>query len=184
LDKSDCKEQSEFFIEKKNDIHINEQLHISSNYYPHKSLIYIRNRYVHHPSYHYDIYGIYSKEVLRSVFVLREVLVEGSRCLRIVDWIGQFEEIPDLRNEFQKLLVKRDAEYIDLMNYGIRSEVLNRIGFLKKDKNIIIPNNFEPFERKNATILLAFKTDRGKFTAFKGDSDQDRPNAGFYRPRN
>jgi hypothetical protein len=43
------------------------------------------------------------------------------------------------------------------------------------DGNLIIPNYFEPFEQKNVKIELAYKADF-PYVAFKGDSDQDRPN--------
>ncbi|EOW3520763.1 hypothetical protein ACOWVB_000374 [Campylobacter coli] len=51
------------------------------------------------------------------------------------------------------------------------------MGFnLKKqeDKNII-PNYFEPFEKKNILIKFAYKTKVNNYAIFKGDSDQDRP---------
>jgi len=38
-----------------------------------------------------------------------------------------------------------------------------------------VPDHFEPFERRNAPIRFALKTDRPA-VLFKGDGDQDRPN--------
>ena len=39
----------------------------------------------------------------------------------------------------------------------------------------IVPNHFEPFERRNATVRFALKSERPA-VLFKGDGDQDRPN--------
>ena len=43
-------------------------------------------------------------------------------------------------------------------------------------EEIIVPNYFEPFEKKNVKLEIAYKSKSDNYVAFKGDSDQDRPN--------
>ena len=102
--------------------------------------------------------------------------INGSKVIRIVDAIGQFQG--SLYDEFQAYLKEAGAEYIDLMNYGIDEDVFYQMGFRKLDLdgNLIIPNYFEPFEQRNVKIDIAWKADYENYVAFKGDSDQDRPN--------
>ena len=78
------------------------------------------------------------------------------------------------------ILKEYKAEYIDLYSYGLPLEVLKESKFLniKEIKGLIIPNHFEPFERKNIDIKYAYKNLIGGQTVrlFKADADQDRPN--------
>ena len=65
------------------------------------------------------------------------------------------------------------------MNYGIKKEVFLNMGFQLLDieqEDIILPNYFEPFEKRNVAIEIAYKAQYEGYVAFKGDSDQDRPN--------
>ena len=65
------------------------------------------------------------------------------------------------------------------MNYGLDEACFTRMGFQHLDLNqeeIIVPNYFEPFEKKNVKLEIAYKSKSDNYVAFKGDSDQDRPN--------
>ncbi|ECR3230011.1 hypothetical protein F1P34_03795 [Campylobacter coli] len=144
--------------------------------YPYKSINYIKKRYQQHPTYRYYFMGIYENEICKGVFIFRKIEANNAICLRIVDYLGNF--IPNCYYQFQKLLYKFNAEYIDFLCYYHQPEEIIQMGFsLKKqeDKNII-PNYFEPFEKKNISIKFAYKTKVNNYAIFKGDSDQDRPN--------
>ena len=71
-------------------------------------------------------------------------------------------------------------EYIDIFSLGLSEKILSKAGFIKinkKRKNIIIPNYFEPFIRRN--IDIKYFTDLKNLKnlrIFKSDGDQDRPN--------
>ncbi len=147
---------------------------------PGKSLAYLQNRYVLHPLYKYHIYSVADggKEV--GIIVVRVVSHGSSRALRIVDYYGSPESLLGTLEEFQELLRIHDAEYVDFYNLGFDEELVVRVGFLKRNQSsgIIIPNYFEPFEKKNINIAFAFKSDAAfHCLAFKGDSDQDRPSS-------
>ena len=62
------------------------------------------------------------------------------------------------------------------MNYGIPSDIIETLGFdlLDPKGNLVIPNYFEPFLRKNILIDIAIKS-KHDCVIFKADSDQDRP---------
>lgn len=145
-------------------------------YRPYKSIEYLKNRYVKHPIYKYKFYGVYNKQDLTTILVARIVQVKDAKVLRIVDALGELQG--SLYESFQKILHNIDAEYVDFMNYGISESVFFKMGFrkLELDGDLIIPNYFEPFEQCNVKIDIAWKADYENYVAFKGDSDQDRPN--------
>ena len=160
------------------EIHIEQiQERIDCTYRPRKSISYLKNRYLNHPFYKYCFWGIFDSERLVSIWTLRIIKMNKSRAIRIVDILGNIEYLPCLSAELQKMLVDIGAEYMDILNYGINEEVFFNLGFLKLNPigDVIIPNYFEPFERKNIRIEFAYKADFN-YVIFKGDSDQDRPN--------
>jgi hypothetical protein len=69
------------------------------------------------------------------------------------------------------------AEYADVHNWGIDPALFEAAGFSPVDPGgaDIVPDHFEPFERRNTRILFALKTGRPA-VLFKGDGDRDRPN--------
>jgi len=147
----------------------------AGNMRPKKTIEYLMNRYARHPVYAYDFYGIFLSGKLTAIFVIREITVNKARCLRIVDIAGDINKVTSIETEMERLLVQRKAEFIDCLNYGIPESFFHNMGFLTRTDNIIIPNYFEPFERRNVDIDFAYKTKRENYIIFKGDSDQDRP---------
>ena len=144
-------------------------------YHPNKNTTYIKNRYLKHPYYHYSLLGIYRKEEPLCLWVTREIEVEGHRCIRIVDMIGDLEKIKNMKGQAIAYLKERDAEYIDCYNYGIDKHAFLQAGFKEVEKDTIIPNYFEPFEKKNVDIHYAAYA-KNPIVIFKADGDQDRPN--------
>ena len=151
-------------------------LQVSPAYRPLKSIEYLINRYVMHPVYKYRFLGIQLKGTVVAILVVRFVEAMGSMVIRIVDALGELQG--SLYEPLQDLLHTTGAEYIDIMNYGIDENVFYRMGFRKLDLegDLIIPNYFEPFEQCNVKIDIAWTADYDNYVAFKGDSDQDRPN--------
>jgi hypothetical protein len=150
---------------------------LGNSYYPHKSKKYIENRYFKHPFYKYLFWGVYNKEELVAVFVMRQQKTNESQCLRIIDMIGNYKEINLKGSEFLSVMMQFEAEYIDCLNFGIPETSFLNWGFTKKEDNTLIPNLFEPFLKKNADLQFAYKTDYSEYVIFKGDGDQDRPNS-------
>jgi hypothetical protein len=144
---------------------------------PEKSIQYLIGRYDKHPIYKYLFYGVYDYEELLAIFVIRKQIVRDKSCLRIVDIFGSLSKVENLNQQFYKLLTKEKAEYLDCLNFGISSNIFKVIGFQKLDfkGEVIIPNYFEPFVRKNVKIEFAIKSNYDSYIIFKGDSDQDRP---------
>ena len=70
-------------------------------------------------------------------------------------------------------------EYIDFMCFGFDGEFLKNAGFQKiniDNNNLIIPNYFSPFIRKNIKINFFADTKHiDQLRIFKADGDQDRP---------
>ena len=159
------------------EIKINEVSSDLKPYYkPFKSLEYFKNRYANHPIYEYKFIGVYNNEQMIALLACRIIEANGSKCIRVMDVLGRL--YGNCYDSLKELLYAEDAEYIDIMNYGINKEVFLHTGFNELDVNgdLIIPNYFEPFEQRNVKIELAFKSQYDDYVAFKGDSDQDRPN--------
>jgi len=145
---------------------------------PAKSYDYLYNRYYQHPIYNYHIYGLKNQNYIIGFIVLRLCSYKSNYAIRIVDYFGHSDGLVGIYEEFQRLLETYDAEYIDFYNIGIEEKILSFSGFIKRDSatSIIVPNYFEPFQKKNVDLHFAFKCNKNsKFIINKGDSDQDRP---------
>jgi hypothetical protein len=72
-----------------------------------------------------------------------------------------------------------DAEYIDMYCHGVLEDPLRSSGMIQLDPagDVIIPNHFEPFLKKNVVIHWAYKSSASVHPlVLKADADQDRPN--------
>jgi|TARA_Y100000310_G_scaffold269624_1_gene282934 hypothetical protein len=154
-----------------------------SNFYkvqiPLKSNNYIINRYLKHPFYKYQVILIMQKKKPEALMVIRPIKINNSLVLRFVDFIGTSKSFLLTYDVSIKLLQKYKAEYIDIYSHGIAKKIFNQAGYINryKEKSLIIPNHFEPFERKNIDIYCASKSNyKNKIIRlFKGDGDGDRP---------
>ena len=160
-------------------VSLNPSETVECSYYPHKTMEYLINRYQNHPIYRYSFWKIYEGDELKSIWVVRRITVNDSSIMRIVDMLGDIEKIGNMYKQIQDKLVQETCEYLDCLNYGISSSTFFSLGFSLHDitsADSIIPNYFEPFELRNVEIEIAYKTNSGRYIAFKGDADQDRPN--------
>lgn len=167
---------------KKNNIHLKEisriefeKSNLKSGFKPSKTIQYFVKRYIEHPFYKYRFFGFYLNGEIAGVFISRIITVDESKCLRIVDWIGKFPD--NVYHQFQELLANLDCEYVDLLCHVADIQQVLKMGFsLKNEADMIIPEYFEPFVRKNTDIRFAYKSNDDHYSFFKGDGDQDRPN--------
>lgn len=147
---------------------------IESDYLPLKNNSYLARRYSNHPFYKYLLLGLYKGDVLINVWVIREIDINNAKCLRLVDIVGRTKGLPDVSYAIKKLLNHHGAEYIDCYNYGVSEQEFNTMGFLTVESPTIVPNYFEPYEKRNVDIYFAYTFDKD-ICIFKGDGDQDRP---------
>lgn len=150
--------------------------YFSSLFKPKKSVRYLINRYINHPIYKYKLIGIFTDDILNAIFVMRKVSVNKSNCIRIVDIYGDLQGIGTIASELLRVMQTENAEYIDCLNFGIDESIFNTLGFVRTDSRIIIPNYFEPFEKRSVEIEFAIYPNTVDYVIFRGDSDQDRPN--------
>lgn len=154
---------------------LEEQL---KNYYPYKDLKYIWHRYFEHPIYQYDVWNIVDKNVqTHSILVTRKIWLNNSNVIKIIDFIGEEQDLSGLGNALDILMEQDNSEYVDIYSYGLSPEILTSAGLIHlqgNDENII-PNYFEPFEQKNVDIYFV-ASDIKKLHLYRGDADQDRPN--------
>jgi hypothetical protein len=162
--------------------------HLAANRTPTKDWTYVVERYLSHPWFVYHIRLVVTDGSPAGVVIWRTVTAEDTTVLRIVDAIGDPSWFERAGLALRAEVVAADAEYIDLMQWGIESARLARAGFvsLEDHPEMIIPNYFSPFERRNVTIWLAlrvFDDTANPAVLFRADSDQDRPNQVFEEDR-
>ncbi len=148
---------------------------------PKKSSEYLINRYLNSKFYNYYAYGSIRNNKIINIVILRNCNHKDRIAVRIIDYIGSNNSFKYFDKLFEKILDKKKFEYIDLYSHGIPEREIVKCGFKiknSKDKNII-PNYFEPFEKKNKNIIFGYllkKNTKKNIRLFKGDSDMDRPN--------
>ena len=148
--------------------------------FPSKSDTYIVKRFMNHPVYKYHVYAILDADEVLAICVIRSVAQYDSIVLRFVDFMGANDVFALLGKFALSLLDEYKAEYLDIYSYGVPIDIIEKAGFLDRQEydNLIIPNYFEPFERKNVDLRYAYKVKGSSdpVRLFKADGDQDRPN--------
>ncbi|MEY8338969.1 hypothetical protein AALB16_13270 [Lachnospiraceae bacterium 62-35] len=143
-----------------------------------KSADFIRHRYFEHPIYRYQVWAIEKPESERyqGVVIGREIVVNHTKILRIVDYLGNIMNLGKLGQALEELMHFQGYEYIDLVAGSLPEEIMRDSGFLllNRDGSNIIPMYFEPFVQENVEIWYQ-KSDEN-IVIFKADGDQDRPN--------
>jgi len=146
---------------------------------PIKSKTFVLNRFIKHPYYKYSIYALINKKKIMSLCILRKINKSKTSAFKIVDYIGNQKYFIKYNPIFLELIKKYSAEYIDFYSYGIDEKYINEAGFInrRKYKNLVIPEYFEPYIKKNIDLMYGYinKTKK-KVKIFKGDGDRDRPN--------
>ena len=145
-----------------------------------KSKEYYKNRYFLHPMYKYLFYALEKNNSVKAIMVLRESPANGGNCVRLVEYIGDYNYLENVKGSVNELLCEKGYEYMDLVLVGIDEAILNKGGFIniRSDSGIVVPNYFEPYLAKNVDIEYAYtSTDLTlNLVITKGDGDQDRPN--------
>lgn len=144
--------------------------------FPYKTPAFVKRRYFEHPEYIYDKWHI-CMEGKEALLICRIQEAAGSRVYRVIDCLGDVSCIAGCASLFEKILGENDYEYIDCIVCGIEEAIMSAAGFTRKSEEDgnIIPNYFEPFEKRNITIHN-FMPRNVDAIMFKGDGDQDRPN--------
>ena len=142
---------------------------------PRKTPEYFRRRYARHPVYTYIVLAVLNAGAAVGLLAARIAEHGGRRALRIVDFLGAPEVLARTGPTVQALLEEFDAEYADVYNAGLDAEVFVRAGFSPVDPEgpDVVPDHFEPFERRNVRLWFSLKGPQA--VLFKGDGDQDRP---------
>jgi len=143
---------------------------------PTKSADFLTYRYLNHPYYSYLVCSLRQHDEAVGIAIFRKVPVAGRCALRLIDYIGPLEKFSLALELLKELVHKLDCEYGDSYSTGISEETYHSCKFIDRlsDDVVIVPNYFEPFEKKNVDIFYA--STRQDVVIFKGDGDQDRPN--------
>tara|TARA_B110000003_G_scaffold258321_1_gene277419 strand:+ start:164 stop:1165 length:1002 start_codon:yes stop_codon:yes gene_type:complete len=146
---------------------------------PYKSKDYFIKRYFNHPIYNYEVYAVFKKKNITSLYVTRLQPYNNSHVIRIVDFIGDQNTMYSFSKYISKLIVSEAFEYADFYCFGLDNNIMIESGFEivnTQNNELIIPNYFQPFVKKNIPIYFFANTKEiEKIKIFKGDGDQDRP---------
>lgn len=155
-----------------------EEPYLTASFVPTKSRDFLIARYLRHPVYQYDIFGVKNENRIEALLVMRLCTCKGAHAYRVVDFVGEEHALSGLHEAFLNLLQLVEAEYIDFYHYGIDEDVLKDSGLrpLLPSSSLIVPNYFEPFLQENISLRYAFRSQSpNRVRIFKGDGDQDRP---------
>ena len=140
---------------------------------------FFRNKYLRNPFYNYVVYEFRINKKLQGYYFTREAKYKNSKCLRIVDYFGNINSLFRSSVGFNQIIEDKNYEFVDMFFFTNSNFKINQCKFKKNNykNNLIIPNFFEPFVKKNIKINFAILTKKvNKFFLFKGDCDQERPN--------
>ncbi len=151
------------------------------NTLPFKDAEYVRHRFFNYPIYDYQVWHVQGGHG-QALYVTR-LANHGDACaLRMVDYYGDEECLPAVGTALHQQMRNSCAEYVDFVSFGFPQALMSEAGFLEldlDDESIIIPNYFEPFERRNVPVYCVFDPvpNGFEFRMCKADGDQDRPNS-------
>ena len=178
LNKVDFIDNDDFKLIELNEIPLDFCFH-ENNFIPYKDRSYFLKRFFDHPIYNYKIYGICIEGIIKSLIVTRVISLDGSQVLRIMDFIGDENHITFITKYLYELIITNNYEYVDFVCFGFDEKNLKKAGFKKidlKSSDIITPNYFSPFLRKNVVINFMVDTKEiDRIRICKADGDQDRP---------
>jgi len=152
---------------------------LCSNRKPKKDIEYLIWRYFKHPIYTYRCIGFIVNESLEAIAVTRIAGYANRSCVRVVDFIGDLDLLPNAMLYLRDEIVSTSHEFIDCLSFGIKSDVAVRAGLRRvdfDDDRIVIPNYLNPLLQKNVPVYFcADVLDLDDVVMFRADGDQDRP---------
>jgi len=143
---------------------------------PYKDRDYVEKRYFNYPWHTYRVFRL-SKGAETALLVIREIEWEGSKMLRVVDFVGDRSLIKDSGKVIDGIIKTCNAEFADWYAFGVPDEDMQKAGFSIRyhdDKNII-PLYYSPLLKSNVDITV-FTNNPDNYMLFRADGDQDRPN--------
>lgn len=144
---------------------------------PYKSRSFFMKRYENHPYFQYKFHEVTTKDFFKGFIVSRVINYNNSNALRIIEVVAEDDYIGEIIDEFATTINSSTFEYIDvyLSNLNNKTFQIKNFEDISSSNKIIVPDHFEPFERKNIDIYFMTSSEQGAIL-FKGDGDQDRPN--------
>jgi len=153
----------------------------NANVFPPKSLTYLKQRFTHHPKYHYLGLSVFEGATLQRLLICRRITVGHQAALRIVAIIGGNKVHCSLGLKMSQILEAEGVEYVDCVHSSTDPSDLEVLGMTElSDPSIpVVPGYFEPPLMKPKVILYASDPCPDKrlhLRQFLSDGDQDRPN--------
>lgn len=140
---------------------------------------YILNKYIKNKYYKYKVFAIMNSNEVINILVVRICSYSKFKVARVIDFLGSFENFYKVIDLLDENIKKWNVEYIDFCTskkLKVYKNSLFKINNFNKD--IILPNYFEPFVQKNHKIRYGILSRKNfnRYYFFKGDGDSERPN--------
>lgn len=154
-------------------------LKVFKKFKPEKSKKFLKNRYLTYPYFKYYCYEIYKNNKAVAIIIFRKLENKGNNIIKIIDYIGEDQNLKFINKLLIYLMKKFESECIDFYSFGIEQKYFKDTPFLNiiNYQDIIIPEWFNPFLKKNIDYHYAIKClNNSSIRLFKGDGDRDRIN--------
>lgn len=141
---------------------------------PFKDYGYVKWRYFENPWLDYKCVS-FGEESIYALLLYRIIEWDGSRIVRLVDYIGDRSRIDSIGLAVDSIIKETGAEFADMYAFGISPEKMAAAGFKMRTKETtdIVPNYLEPPLMENIDFMIQ-TSDASDFCMFKADGDQDR----------
>ena len=138
------------------------------------NLNYFKWRFLKHPFYKY--YFITDK-FKKLIIIYRIINIKNLKIMRIVDFIGTFNNKKQFIKKLNVYLYTNKIEYLEFFHYGFEDKFIKKNGLKKLNKNQKISIYTEPFKGLfNKNFFCCYKTkNTKKIKIVRADGDFDRP---------
>lgn len=172
-------EKNEFLELKKKDLINNNLKELYQISIPKKSNEFLINRYFNHKIFNYKLYKVFDEQN-SCIVVIRIIYLKGRCVIRIIDFIGEENNILKIGKLLKYFEKKYSPEAIDICSYGINKKYYTKLGLLDSNNSqgIIIPDHVAPLEQKIVKLYCGYITTKNQESCIRimrGDGDRDRP---------
>ncbi len=157
------------------------QLHnIEQNSIPYKTIKAIKNKYLSHNFYNYDVFSLILNDLPITTIIGRVLRDDSSdiNIFRIVDFCGDLEGLSLIADMLSNSDFSKKIDYIDILIS--KSSTFIGSDFVTCSKDNFLPLYFEPLVReyktKNYVYKILSKSFKDDMIIITGDGDQERPN--------
>ena len=115
-----------------------------------KDIEYLSHRYLNHPRFKYEVREVLLNDKTVGVLFFRRLFANDRSCIRIIDVIGGEICLKSAIEPLVQEMIANGDEYIDLMSWGLDSNLLKEAGFAncREFADCVVPDIFHRLVRR------------------------------------